>query len=311
MISDAGKLLYISCFLFMATQVIFPTFAFQGVGWMLPILIINIISKMGSLVTLIIFIEYIERIEFVPLIFSLWGVIGVLLAYATLRRYKILTKLTMVNLDNILRSLRNGFDFFVSKLGNGIFSSFGIIAVGLFCAPSVIGFYSIGEKFQRLLDGAFLPVTQALYPYFSEELKLKSGINIIILSRLMIFFVALIVLCSLVSINSSHIIGLIFGEDFLGAARILSIIIFAVPFAFMRSVFMELFLLNIEMSQSVRNITIICTGGGVMSMLLLGSYFGASGVAIGLVSTEFAIAVTGGVLVVSKLNNKFKVLNNE
>jgi PST family polysaccharide transporter len=295
--------LYLTCFFLIASQVLFPSFAFQGLQQSKYILKITAVTKLTSSAVVILLAYKGADIYWYPMTMFIFNFIGLLGAFFILsKQYNV--NVYSPNAGSLSSTLVDGFDYFLTKLGNGIIAMTPIVVISILYTPAAVAYYSIAEKIQRTLDGLFLPLIQALFPYFSKNIKNKSIFTFKNLALSSCVFVIILFISLTISLFSDLIITKIFGEEFKDAGGILSILVFVPPISYLRSILTEIVMINLGLQDKVKNRVWIAVAFSTGIYLLLGNNYGSVGVAYGvLISESFLILLS----VISLIRYKSKL----
>ena len=223
---------YILTFGIVVGNVLFPTWLFQGMEYMKYTSIINIIGKLIFTILIFVFIHQTSDYILVPIINSFgYLVVGVLGIYVALTRFDI--KVAVPSLNNIKHHLKEGWHVFLSTIAINMYTTTNTFLLGLLTNNTLVGYYSIAEKFITAANGLFSPISQALYPYISRTVENEDKTsNIIRLRKLTKLAAILGATFSLgLFIFADPLISILFGAEYANSIiilRILSIIPFMV-----------------------------------------------------------------------------------
>lgn len=188
------KELYFITYLIAVGQGLFPVWYFQGLERMKYITLINIFSKVIFTAAIFIFIHEESDYVLVPLLNGLGVITGSIYALYLIRK-SFKQKFVLQNLKIIKQHFRDSTDFFLSRVSVSIYTSANAFVLGLFTNNTMVGYYSIAEKFYQAIQGLYGPITQALYPYVAKEKnislykKIFYGVNLLnILGVIFLFF---------------------------------------------------------------------------------------------------------------------------
>lgn len=130
-----------------------------------------------------------------------------------------------VDLNSILKI---SLPFYISKLAYSVLTYSGPILVGLVAGVKSVAIYNVSEKFYQAGQSLSSPISQALYPYFSNKKDWR------VFNKL--FFVCICIHslgCLVIAFNAEVILHFSFGKDYVEGALYLKVfmIIAAVNFA--------------------------------------------------------------------------------
>jgi polysaccharide transporter, PST family len=170
--------LYLVTFLSIISQVLFPVWYFQGIEKMKHITIVNIISKLIFTIAIFIFVKNEGDYILVPL----FGGIGTILGgiYATyLIIYKFNQNFKFQKINILLDYLKEGAQFFLSRLSSVGYSNVNTLIIGLILSPTFVTYYYLADKVVNAILSMFDPVVQTVYPYLSKTFNYKFLLKLI------------------------------------------------------------------------------------------------------------------------------------
>ena len=158
-------------------------------------------------------------------------VVGVLGIYVALTRFDI--QLSVPSLKSIKHHLNEGWHVFLSTIAINMYTTTNTFLLGLLTNNTLVGYYSIAEKFITAANGLFSPISQALYPYISRTVHNEDKTSNIIRIRKLTKLAAMLgAIFSLgLFIFADPLISILFGPEYASSIvilRILSIIPFMV-----------------------------------------------------------------------------------
>ena len=148
---------------------------FQGLQEMRYISLVNIISRVISMICVFIFVRTPDDLLLYCLLYSisplLSGFIGLVLAC---RRYGL--RLIKISYLEIISELKDGFYVFTTELSAKVFSAIGVTFMGIMVDWSRmdsadVGIFGSIQKLATILQLAWLPISQVLYPISGRHMK--------------------------------------------------------------------------------------------------------------------------------------------
>lgn len=271
---SSTDLLLISCFFSVVGQILFPTFVFQGLLVNKHIVKVISLTKTIGFLTIIIVLTYCQNLSIVvyPLLLGVFNLLSLIWGLFIIKN-KLGLYLNAPTFNEVLDALREGFNFFLVKLGNGFNASITILTFSFLFSPIIVAYLSISEKIQRVINGLFIPLIQALFPYFTKRNEKGERGKVHILYFVSIFFL-LLTISIIISIYSNSIILILFGESYIEASNILSILIFAPPISYVRNLVTEVYLINWGLESSVRSNIFISSIFAGIYCVISSSYYG-------------------------------------
>jgi len=282
--------LYICSFFYMLTQTLFPTFFFQGMGAMRWITILNISSKLTAVIIIILMVNSPNDVLLIPLINAVFGG-GAFIVALFLIKKKYFICYTVPAVSEILNQFKSGWNIFSSNIYGGLYAGSGIVILGLVSSNTVVANYSLAEKLLQVMKGVYLPLIQALFPWFSRFITSDDKtINIELLKKLFFCLLVLTICTFLISLIADDIVVFLFGDKYLMASSIFIILLFIPVVDFLRNISGVLILINIGKEKLNRVVTQISALAGVTLIYFLSLQYSGKGAAIGLALTEACIA---------------------
>ena len=214
-----NKKLYMSSFLLVIGQALFPIWYFQGVERMKYITIINIFIKVLFTLMIFLIIQNEKDYIYVPIINGLGYILGGIISLFFIKRtFKQEFKIYPYN--TLKKYFLDSFDFFLSRLSVSLYTASNVFFLGLFTNNLIVGYYSIAEKLYNALQQLYSPIVQALYPFFAKEQNVKFfkkvfyGISLInVLGIILLFILSQeifdILFSSKVSQDSLHVFSIL------------------------------------------------------------------------------------------------------
>lgn len=147
--------------------VLFPVWLFQGLEKMQGIAICTTIAKTISLALIFLLVRSKDDIALAIISQSLGGLFSGIIAYVFIKKYG-MAKLTKIKLSDLVESLNNGFDLFVSNITISFYTTLNILIIGYFGGPVLAGYFSAADKLRTAAQGLLSPVQQAMFPRVSS-----------------------------------------------------------------------------------------------------------------------------------------------
>ncbi|MCR0999097.1 oligosaccharide flippase family protein [Serratia rubidaea] len=260
-----------------------PYWLLQGVGKMAAGAMITLLSR---LVTLALFLILPITKNSAALLLAFPNLLASLvLLYWVFKRYRI--GLPRCHPAEVAANLKEGWPIFVANSITMVYSASNTILLGLISGPVVAGLYGAAERLVRSGLAVMAPLCQAAYPiicrYNASEWIKRNKIIILVLVCSLAFGA-----CSFIVLNffSVQIITILFGEKFIAAAHILSLLsalLLIIPPAI---VLAQLYLLANSYDKQLQRIYVICSATHCCHIYFMIKYFGAAGASYSLIITE-------------------------
>ena len=182
---------------------LFPSWLFQGMEEMKFITIINLITRLLPLLFIILFIQKEEQYQFVILIQAIGFIFGGVFSFIfAIKHYKLTYKKPSIRI--MIQQLEDGWSLFLSTVGMTLYRETNVFIMGFTIGNySLIGYYSIADKFVRFAQSLALPVAQSLYPYFSRKFDTNKNSSLLVMGKFgkvylsLLAFIALIMLITI------------------------------------------------------------------------------------------------------------------
>jgi PST family polysaccharide transporter len=175
--------------------------------------IINTISKIISTVLIFFLVKSPDDVEIIPLLYTFSTIVVGVLSYKIIKsKFHVVIDFRYLNIRNIRKYLIDGWHFFVSNISISLYTNTLIFALGLFGTKEQVAYFSIPNKIVGILRMAFEPITQTLFPHFSNllvsgELKLlKAKIKKVFIAGL----IAISGVCIIIFVLSPFILRYLF-----------------------------------------------------------------------------------------------------
>jgi PST family polysaccharide transporter len=179
-----------------------------------------------------------------------------------------------------------------------------IFILGIFTKDSIVGLYSAAEKLIRALQTPITPLSEALYPYFSNRFhKTDERDNIKVLFKLgRYYFVALGILSLAVLFLSDYITPIILGNKFIQTSVNVKIMSFVILFGGLNYLFGIIGLVNLNRKKEFA-VAVLISGITCISItgIFCKLYFEKA--------ASFAMLASEMVLFAIIISNLIKILN--
>lgn len=153
-----------------AGQALFPTWLFQGMEEMKFITIVNSIIRILPIIFIFIFVKSESDIEYIIGFQSLGYIIGGLFShFFAVRHFKL--KITKPNFQSIKENLQSAWSLFLSTVGVSLYREVNTVILGFVTNNFIlVGYYSLADKFIRIVQLIANSISQALFPFFGHSL---------------------------------------------------------------------------------------------------------------------------------------------
>lgn len=190
----ANYWLFIICYLQVFSNILFPTWYFQGIQKMRVVTYIQLSLKVISLPLLFLFIKHPDDIVKFAAITISTGLLGGIIAMFILR-YTNSIRLIWVPLNKLKQNFNDAIPFFLSSSMNTIKQQTATILLGSFFSMSDVALYDLAMKIYSVPTTLISSINSALFPKMmtsewkvvTKVLKIENLIGLFIILGLMIF----------------------------------------------------------------------------------------------------------------------------
>lgn len=181
-----------------AGQALFPTWLFQGMEEMKFITITNSIIRILPIVFIFVFVKSERDIEYIIGFQSLGYIIGgVYSHFFAVRHFKL--TILKPNLNSIKENLRSSWSLFLSTVGVSLYREVNTVILGFVTNNFIlVGYYSLADKFIRIVQLIANSVSQALFPFFGHSITQNKKETLIKFKKVGIYYALFLLLTSIV-----------------------------------------------------------------------------------------------------------------
>lgn len=216
-------MIYLVTYITVFGNSLFPIWFFLGIEKMKYITFINVISK--GITTILIFILVNGKQDVIILAFI--NSLGFIIA-SVLSLIFIFTKLKVryifPNYSEIVFQLKDGWYVFLSLLSTSIYTSIGLVILGLYYNSTIVGYFAAIDKILNAVKGLYQPLAQALFPYINKLAQNSRYETVNFLKKITVIVgTCEIIICFFLFFFSEFIVISLFGQDMLPSVMILKI----------------------------------------------------------------------------------------
>lgn len=189
---------------------------FHGIEKMSYITKANILTKVAYVTLLFVVLKFYVHLNvalFCLLLSQLWSAY-LFIWYIYKEQYFIISP----QFNMLWQELKYSFNFFVSRVAVSVYTTANTLILGHFNGATVAGLYSSAEKLYGAGAGVSGIVSQALFPYM-----VKTGRLDVLLKVAFALLVPYVIVCIGLSMWTTEIIVLIFGQEFAEAGELLKL----------------------------------------------------------------------------------------
>ncbi len=296
---EAYKMSYLSGFLLVLGQALFPIWFFQGIEKMKFTTYLNVFSKLMYVICIFTFItepsyySWVLPIQGITVIVAgIAGIIGICSHFQI--------RIRMPGLNSMKWELKRGWPIFISNISVTFYNSSLYLIVGFSVSEKLLGMYSIAEKLSQVLRQVVTVFSQAVYPQVC--LLTSQGHHLVrALWRNFVppFAFAFFLLCLAVTVLAPYIVLMMAGESSEITVDLLRILIW-VPFIVFFNVPFFQTLLAYNFNKDVMRVLVACSIVSVVMGYILVVRFSIYGASYTLIMTEALIVVSLGLLLERK-----------
>ena len=166
-----NKELYLLSYGSVLGTVLLPTWFFQGMEQMKYITKITILIRSISIIPIFFFVRSDADYLLIPVFYNVGSIVAGLTAlyYAYYRFGASLNLRKEFRINNIIRTLKDSFEFFISRISLSLYTISNSFVLGLVLGNTAVGYYTAAEKLFVSLQSLYSPLNQALYPYMIKN----------------------------------------------------------------------------------------------------------------------------------------------
>lgn len=207
-------------------NVLFPTWLFQGMERMVHISVINILVRLMVVVGIFTLIKRPEDYLWYAGLGSLGSIVaglaGAAWAFHLFPLYPVIP-----SPGEIWQALKEGWMLFLSMASISLYTVGNAFILGMLTTPTVVGYYSGGEKLIKAAVGLIGPLSQATYPRFSKMAR-DSRRQALLWGRRMLFIMTGIglILTAILFVFAPIIVRTILGLQYLPSINVIRVLSF-------------------------------------------------------------------------------------
>lgn len=208
------------------SNVLIPTWLFQGLQRVKELTIISLIVRIFFLISVFTFIKSKDDIFLYAFLYSLSFLLIGLISMIVVH-YRIKITFSRITIIEILEVIKDGFYVFTSSAVISVMSSTGIFVLGLFYVTEYSGYYSAVTKIMQIITMFYYPIGQALFPYHSKKYatSFKDGYSSVVNTAKYIVPVFFAIAVFVILLRK-HIVEIVLGTSFISASNLLIVLAF-------------------------------------------------------------------------------------
>lgn len=205
-------------------------FLFRGIEKMNLVSIPYVISKSIVTVLTFIIIKGDNNLLFIPILELSGNTIAAIFSFAFVKKLNI--QISISNLKKWIRDLKESFIYFISNFATTVFGTLTTVIAGFYVSIDEIAYWGICMQILSAAKSLYNPITNSLYPFMIRN----KDINFIKrISLLMI--IPMIIGCVITIFAGNFVMGIIGGEKYIEAGKILKYLLPAFVFSFYSMLF--------------------------------------------------------------------------
>ncbi len=266
-----------------------PVWLFQGLERLRLITLADVVLRCIGLLLLLGFVRDQGDYHLALTLLASVSVLNTLAGYCLCAKWVSGVSLTF---SGGFEQVKAGFHVFVYKGAGNVLTNAGAPLVSLFSGLQVLGYYAPVEKVVRSFAGLATPILTGMFPYLSR-LGMHNERSAVwsCLVTTGAFFIAGLLLALMVVVFGREGLALLLGGEFQGAAELLVIFIWIVPFRLANQAMGVAGLIVMGRQKLLARLTLISSVCAVVCSALLASKFAATGVIIGFIGAEVVLFI--------------------
>lgn len=293
-------------FIIVASEVLAQTWFFQGMQSMIHITIVSVIGRSVSVLFIFLFVKNPSDLPLYCLFYSstyfIIAFLGTIIA-----KLKFKCHFTKFSIGNILEEMKDAFYLFITSFSSKIFTIISVTVLSIFSSDIDIGGFSAIQKIPQIIVLAYIPLSQAIFPYVCKLYRENESKGVIFIRRfLIVISTGLVIGISILIIFRNFIIGLIYDTDYTAYTYLI------IPLAawLFFSVINNILGIQILVARGMKKQYSICFFAANAILVLLnfvfGYFYGPIGVSIATLVGEVTLTILCIIIIY-----KYKLLKNK
>ncbi len=215
--------LYAFMWLSILSQALMPTWLFQGVQRVLPLLVFSLSAQIFGAILTIYFVKSADDIVFVSFASALsWTFFSLIANYYVYKKFSL--SLNTPRIDELRQAINGAWHLFTANIAVAFYNNLPAFMLTILATKSEIAVFIGAQKIVLALSGLFAPISSAIFPKIAELTKNSVKYADIFIKRAVI--ITLLVMGSLalsVFVFADTIVSLALGSGFEESAALLRI----------------------------------------------------------------------------------------
>lgn len=282
-------ILFIAVYTSVLGNVLFPIWFFQGIQQMRYITIINLIGRFFTIGCIFLLVkkptDYVEAAFFLsctPLLAGTMSIIFIASHFPGI--------LQRPQFDKIKEVVNKSYRIFISNLAVNLYTNSDIVILGVLTNNTIVGYYSGADKLIGCVKRGIWAVNEAVYPYISRKFRDSYDSAIYFLKKQLIIYSSCGILGGFcILFLSPYVIPWLLGDKYIPSIMPLQILAFVPFIVSLSNIFGYETMLPLGMESTYSRILLIASA---LNLIIIGPliyFYGANGVSIAVMITEFFV----------------------
>lgn len=264
-------------------SILFPEWLFQGLEEMKYITIINSISRILFVVCVFSFIREKNDYIYYPLFNSISFLLaGIVSMYIVICKKKVL--LYRPKYCKLLALLKRGFDIFINQICFCLYQYVPNLLLGTIRNTQSAGIFDSATRLIYAGEHTLDVITRTFYPYLSRKIDKH-----VYYERFSMFFAFL--LSIILFVGAPFFFSVFYSENFNEGIKVMRILSISIFFSNMNSIYGINYLLLKGKERLVRNVTLLCSLVGLITLIPAIYWWGYIGVAYTLLGIKIILGL--------------------
>ena len=279
-------------FIIVFAEAFVQTWFFQGMQSMIHIAIVSVIGRSISVLMTFLFIkgssDLLLYCFFYSITYLIISSLGIIIA-----RIKFKCKLTKFSIHEVFKELKDAFHLFITSFSSKIFTIISVTVLSFFYSDVEVGGFSAIQKIPQIIVLAYIPLSQAIFPYVCRLYKEDEEKGVIFIKKFLIIICgALICGIFMLIMLKDWIINFLYDSDYSAFAYLvipLSLWLFF-------SVLNNILGIQILVARGYKKLYSICFFSANIILVslnfVLGYFYGSLGVSIATLIGELLLSIS-------------------
>jgi len=282
--------LFLSAMFFAGSSSFNLIWYFQGIEKLVIASLTDILIKSASILFIFLWVTGPKDISLLLIINGVSALIVTIVLFYFIQKD---TKIVYPSFRSSLFAIRKGWDMFIYKVSVSFYTTGNALILSFLVSPEIVAIYSGAEKISKAVLGLLTPITQVLYPRFSELTKNSYNDAQILFKQSLVVMSAIGFAMSVgIYLSSDLLVKIILGVEFQEASSILKILASLPILITISNVLGIQWMVPNGMEKAFNKIIIISGLLNLSLAVILAPYFQAAGMAWSVVISELVVTST-------------------